>query len=491
MWPPILRSFCEPMSNPAIRRLRTVCVRLAAAAALLLCAAPCRAQEEPVRITLRPDSTRQHIVGFGGTMGWIHPPERWEEEIFDLIFETLGVSVLRVRALGSEQDGEISLETENDNGDPAVFNWTRLPVAATEQRNAVTIRAARKRGVRTIVPTAWSPPAWMKDSNRRSGLWGQLREDMVDEFAELWAAYVIGMKREYDLEFDAVSIQNEPDVSAEGHPTCIIEPDLYARAWGAVAERFRREGLDVRVLGPDVCHIYNLEEYTEALKAAQVGVGAPLLTHLYDDEIPFDAVHEDPERWANAWKMAQEARRPLWFMETCNVGKEGPEPGSYQEALIWAQKVHYALAVGNCEVVCYWALYFDKPGQALVYAERTDGDDYHVTPKFYTSMNWYRFVRPGMVRIDAEHEDERLLVTAFRNPQGAKPRTVVVVVNPGELSRTVDLQPAPTTGWIRYETTFERSCEPVMRQEEGIVLPPRSVTTFLANGHGRTVQNAD
>ena len=46
---------------------------------------------------------KQSIVGFGGTMGWIHPHPDRREEIFDLLFKKLGVSVLRIRALGGEE----------------------------------------------------------------------------------------------------------------------------------------------------------------------------------------------------------------------------------------------------------------------------------------------------------------------------------------------------------------------------------------------------
>ncbi|NQT20145.1 MAG: hypothetical protein HQ592_10610 [Planctomycetes bacterium] len=85
-------------------------------------------------------STHQTIVGFGGTMGWIHPHPRQREEVFDLLFTRLGVSVLRIRALGGEGGDELSLEPRNDNDDPNTFNWPALPIETTEAKNAIIAR---------------------------------------------------------------------------------------------------------------------------------------------------------------------------------------------------------------------------------------------------------------------------------------------------------------------------------------------------------------
>jgi O-glycosyl hydrolase len=444
----------------------------------LVCVGQARGQE-PAEIRINRYRTHQTIVGFGGTMGWIHPPDERAEGVYDLIFKDLGASVLRLRALGSEEGEELSLELENDNADPYTFKWDLLPVKATERRNAAIAREARERGVKTIVPVAWSPPGWMKDNAKRTGMWGKLRDDVLDEYAELWAAYMVGMKREYGLEFQTISIQNEPDVTAEHHPGCMMAPELYARAMAAVSRRLEREGFDVRLLGPDVCNIFNLERYTLAMEEAGVSPGTPLLTHLYDESIPYGAVERDPERWKAARELAREHGRSLWFMETSNREGEGVEHGSYEEALIWAQKMHHALVHGNCEVVCYWALYFDKKGQSLVYSAATDVDGFQITPKYYTSRNYYRFIRPGMLRMDARCSDERLLVSAYRGATITDNQMVVVVVNPGYQARSVELRHGSPSTWLRYETSPERSCKEVPWEEGPADLPARSVTTFV------------
>ncbi len=433
---------------------------------------------------------RQTIVGFGGTMGWIHPHPTQRKEIFDLLFVKLGASVLRIRALGAEGDDEKCLEPVNDDGDPHTFNWPGFLVKETEAKNAIIIKAAQERGVKTIVPVTWSPPGWMKTSGRRKG-GGTLEETRLREYAELWAAYVLGMKKQFDIDIGMISLQNEPDLQYY-YPTCSIPPDLYAKAVKEVEGRFKKEGLSVRVLGPDTCRIYNVEPYVKAMEAAKASPGAPILTHLYDLKIPYERVGEDSRRWRNAREFARNVKRPLWLMETGNYLSYGSAVGSYDEALIWAQKIHWALVAGNCQVVCYWSLFFDKRGEALVYCAKSEDRKYEVTPKFYTSMNYFRFVRPGMVRYAAGCEDGAVLVSAFREPGEKKgplkkerpdelDAKVMVLVNPKAATVNVRLMADVGGPWSRYVTTEKSKCakEESIPRGGAVLLPARSVTTLV------------
>jgi len=427
--------------------------------------------------------THQTIVGFGGTMGWIHPHPQKANEVFDLLFTRLGASVLRVQALGGEGGDELSLEPENDNNDPDTFDWSKLPIKTTEARNAAIIQAAQKRGVKTIVAASWSPPAWMKTTGRRAG-GGELKPELLDEFAELWAAYVIGMKREFRIEIPFISIQNEPDMEYY-YPTCGFVPAFYAKAMVTVAARLKREKLDVRVLGPDTCRIYNMPAYVAETEKLRAAPGEPILTHLYDLSIPYERADRDPERWQKARELARKLKRPLWFMETANYLSYGVEKGSYEEAMIWARKIHSALVDGDCQAVCYWSLYFDKKGEALVYAERNESEKYEITPKFHTSMSYFRHVRPGMVRCEAGSTDKELLVSAFGPAPGVGAPRVIVIINPTDEAKRADVPRSRDEIGSRCETTRTRNCESVpWPRGQPVVLPPQSVTTFVTQPTG-------
>jgi len=425
------------------------------------------------------DGTHQKIVGFGGTMGWIHPHPEKQDEVFDLLFTKLGASLLRIRALGGEKGDESCLEPVNDNDDPDRFDWKGLPIRETEAKNARIIKAAQKRGVKTVLAVTWSPPGWMKGSGRRAG-GGELLDSALGEYAELWAAYLIGMKREFGIDIPLVSIQNEPDMQYY-YPTCGIDEKLYPKAMSAVIERLKREKLETRVLGPDTCRIYHVPDYVETMEKAKVSPRSPILTHLYDLSIPYERVDRDPERWRQAREFARRYGRALWLMETANYLSYGSERGSYDEALIWAQKIHHALVHGDCQVVCYWSLFFDKRGEALIYCAKSEDRKYEVTPKFYTSMNYFRFVRPGMLRCAARSAGRGLLVSAFRGEKSEAESRVIVAINPTRASKTVRLPGKTDERWETHMTTRTEECRRAGTAQGGAALdlPSRSVTTFV------------
>jgi O-glycosyl hydrolase len=322
----------------------------------------------------------------------------------------------------------------------------------------------------------------MKDTSRRAG-GGQLKESMLDEFAELWAAYILGMRREFKIDIPAISIQNEPDLEYY-YPTCRFEPGHCARAMAAVERRLRQEKLSVQVLGPDTCRIYNLPDYLDAMDKAKASPGTPALTHLYDLSIPFERVDRDPARWREAKALALRYRRGLWMVETANYLSWGTEAGSYDEALIWAQKIHHALVEGDCAVVCYWSLFFDKRGEALIYSPRSEAEEVEITPKFYTSMHYYRFVRPGMIRCTATPSVPGLLLSAFRKEKGGEGDRVIVMVHPGDEARSLRFEPGCTGRWDRYVTAATKSCvrEAPVESGEMLELPARSVLTLVRSG---------
>jgi len=434
-------------------------------------------QLRPAQISVDWDRTHQTIIGFGGTMGWIHPHPRQRHIVFDLLFRKLGASVLRIRALGGEDGDEKCLEPVNDNDNPNTFDWSKFPVKMTEAKNATIIKGARRRGVKTIIATAWSPPGWMKDTGRRAG-WGKLKPSMVNEYAELWAAYLLGMKREFDIDIPIISIQNEPDMEWS-YPTCGFEPALYAKAMAAVAARLGREKLNVRVLGPDTPRIYNMPDYVAAMERLGIARREPILTHLYDLLIPYERVDKDPQRWRKARALARKLRRPLWLMETSNYLSYGAEKGSFDEAMIWAQKIHSALVDGDCQVVCFWSLFFDKKGEALIYCPESESEECVITPTFYTSMNYFRFVRPGMVRCEARSTDQSLLISAFRPGPGMGAPRVIVVINPTDEAKTADVPRGRRIGG-RFETSRTSNFSSRPWRGQTVTLPPQSVTTFVS-----------
>jgi len=90
-------------------------------------------------------------------------------------------------------------------------------------------------------------------------------------------------------------------------------------------------------------------------------------------------------------------------------------------------------------------------------------------------MNYFRFVRPGMIRCAARSEDEALLVSAFKDKGGG---FVIVVVNPTDAEKRAALAVGPGD-WKRYETTPAKKCVLTEWQGKYLLLQGRSVTTLV------------
>jgi len=185
--------------------------------------------------------------------------------------------------------------------------------------------------------------------------------------------------------------------------------------------------------------------------------------------------------------MFAKLKKPLWLTELSNStgAFSGKGQGSWEEALAWARHLHLALVEGECSAALFWGLYFDKKGEALVYAERNGADKYEITPKFYTSKNFYKFVRPGAVRVASSPTEGCLEASAFWHAE--RKELVCVVINNGDARRLGTVAIRGLAGHPAkvelHRTSKEEKCvklDPVKEREGGhLIFPAQSVTTVV------------
>jgi glucuronoarabinoxylan endo-1,4-beta-xylanase len=179
--------------------------------------------------------------------------------------------------------------------------------------------------------------------------------------------------------------------------------------------------------------------------------------------------------------------KPLWMTEFSNYSGafSGRRAGTWEEALAWARHMHLALVEGECSAVLFWGLYFDKKGEALVYAKENKAEKYEITPKFYTSKNYFRFVRPGAVRVACSPSEGRLECSAFWHDE--RRELVVVVINPGKAEHHAALSVKGLAAPDRVEmhrTSAAEKCLKLDPERErsgdsGLRFPAESVTTLV------------
>ncbi len=442
---------------------------------------------EPIVIKIDADARRQTVAGFGGTVGWIYPKKEKLEEVADLLFVDLGVSILRLSALSKNGDGtdEGSPEMMNDNRDPNKIDWKGFDFASCEGEQAAIARAAAKRGVRSFVAASWSPPGWMKtDGTRKWG--GRLKKGMETEFAELWTAYLLWMRREHGLKISALSLQNEPK-TLRPYPTAEFKPRDLDRAARALRARAAREKLKPRLLYPEVARLSFLEEYLKAASRETLAASGAISVHAYDLSVDYYEIDKYRAAWRKARKVVAPYRKPLWMTEFSNYSGafSGKQQGSWKEALAWARHVHLALVEGECSAVLFWGLYFDKKGEALLYAAKSKAGKYEITPKFYTSKNYFKFIRPGAVRVASAPTEGALEVSAFWHPK--RKELVAVIINPGKKEKFAAFQVKGLRAPKRtamYRTSAGEKCVALDPERErvdrkSLRFPGESVTTLI------------
>lgn len=386
-----------------------------------------------------------------------------------------------------------SLEITNDDADPestdlANFNLTESDPDEHDPLGSQVayLRAMRAAGVETFIGTVWSPPKWMKH-NRANGNGtahnsappftrepdarsNQLRADLYAEFAEFCVAYVRLLEREAGIELFAISLQNEPRFS-QWYVSAVYDGPALAELVRVVGARFAREGIGTRIFLPE-----DAGDFAEARKLSEPSLEDPLAlsylaalaVHGYarDGERPGSS---EPESWAAMARWAADHGLPLWMTEASGYRHD------WSGALRLASNVHAALRFGNSSVWNYYKLGESEPdSDALI-----RGGESEPSPLYHAARHFYRFIRPGAVRVGSSSSDPELLAVAFDHTDGF----VLVLVNQRDESVRVELtgSPLPETAERLESTASARGVEHGSQLlADSLLLPARSLTTLMA-----------
>ena len=131
--------------------------------------------------------------------------------------------------------------------------------------------------------------------------------------------------------------------------------------------------------------------------------------------------------------------------------------------------------------VHWWCAQNTTGDNALI---RLDGDSYAISARLWAFASYFRFARPGAVRVDAVSSVEEVYVTAFVNTNGS---VAVVVVNEAhvEYGLTVDLWGVANVSRAdAYLTDIAHNVSLVQSYEVSggrlnAVIEPRAAKTFF------------
>ncbi len=285
-----------------------------------------------------------------------------------------------------------SFEKANDNSDPNTFDWSRFDPNSLAPMMTV-LQAMKARGVNTFLGTVWSPPWWMK-TNFSQTMGGMVRPDMYSEFAEYLAAAVIVAKSNFGIDISAISPQNEPYFN-EPYNSAVYTPDQLREVIRAIGTKFTAENLSTKIVGVDDLNFGNSRvnwTYDSILSDPTVNNDLYAITgHTYGAD------------WGSFGQRIALYNKPFWQTETSG------ESNNFAGAMAAADNLYYGLTLANASAYFYWQFSSSDPSQGLM----TNGVP---NQKFYTLKQFYRFIRPGMQRVDVQSPDPLLKVTSFRDP---------------------------------------------------------------------------
>ncbi len=447
--------------------------------------------------SLKVDTSVRHqtIEGFGASInGWSSQmiPVYSEQEFLDFVVDELGLSMFRMqvwpRVLPQAVENWEDISYED-------FVWTGSATRG-QVNNDFAIEIRERNPEIRIIGTIWSPPPWMKENNSLTGTKSgfllapdrtydhdnRLKDDLYQHYAKFLVEYQKYLI-EHGIGLYAFGPQNEPMFTQQFESNLMSGPE-FARLVRTLGAMYEHEGVE-RPL------IYGPEDMTMA-RYYPGGVGGDAARHNpYVDALMEEDTAKYFDIWAthgysdgvnagNAmdpaayWNSIKQFGRPYWITEGGTGGHDWPTPITNGVA----SHIHHALTGGNVSAFVSWQ---------ITDGERSTHGLMHMrekTKKTYATMHYWRFIRPGAVRVDAGSSTNDVRASAYTDYRNHQ--LVIVAINNGPAT-DLDIEiegDDRVFSFQTYRTSATEDCEFVgdVEYADGtarIMLPANSITTLV------------
>jgi glucuronoarabinoxylan endo-1,4-beta-xylanase len=422
----------------------------------------------PRAITIEWATIRQTIDGFGAATNetsFIQPLSSREMDFF-YTTSGIGLSLLRIRDYPSRA------ECESDSKVGVCVSLSGATLLTTDLKAA---QMAVARGA-SVWSSQWSPPAAMKANGDFMKGGAMIGNDAnYASLARLFAGFVTYMASQ-GVPLLALSPQNEPDMST-WYPSATWTSRQIHDFVPYLDAAFRSAGVtNTKILLAEQSHweprlrlwrdsfSYAAETMNDPAVAARVGI---LAAHNYDQRDP-----SSPPRIRNL------TTQRVWQTE---VSTPDAFDGSMDNALVWAQRVHYFLSAARVNAFHYWYLTAGPNNHDNQTLADSSG---RVALRAYAMGSWSKFVRPGWHAV-ATRNSGPLLVTAFQNEAQTDAAIVTVNSRPSAVHEqrfeVGTAMAGSVTPWLTSSDSslVAQPAVPVVDGGFSYTIPPRAVMTFV------------
>src|SRR3984957_3828454 len=461
-------------------------------AVLLFTALQLSAAADQISLTIGPAQRFQTIQGFGACLSLGASPPYDQDWYQTLYARDLGCSIVRMELTPWVLGKDITLPVRL--GDDIEADIRLMDFSAAGGRNAATfIRAINQKKLDRLllIGSLWTPPHWMKDGavihygNNSGGGHLKMDADNLEQFARYVSAYVKGFERVCGVPFYAVSLQNEL-MFKEPYNSCQYTPQEYHDAVAAVGRAFARYGIITKIMGPE-----GMAPNGDFFTGKQMGW--------------IDAVQTDPETagflgffcghghgdgeddfrqyWSKIAGFGKESWVTEWageFPDWIHFDNQGKPDG----ALAMAWHLHEMLADGNNSAALYWQCSDGGPKLTDQNLTGNAPESANASTKFAVARNFFRWIRPGAVRVAITPESPELGASAYVHE---KPRTLTIeLVNTSDHGHAIRIQllaEAPPKAFKAFRSTATERCaaQPDLIPTGGVInftLPAEAVMTL-------------
>ena len=415
-----------------------------------------------IDISIDPQQEYQQIRGFGAAIAdWLYGHNN-DANYIDKIVNDLGLSVMRIFL-------QTGFEPTNDNSDPntaGTFNTGNI----NEQLQVLD--KLHQAGLQNVVLSIFSPPAWMKTNGSEIG--GSLRTNMYEEFAEFYVEY-IKIIEQHGLNVYAISAENEPRWE-QSYGSCVYTPEQLLEITKVLGTRMEKEGMSIKIFGPEDVYNQNWTEYTNTMLNDPVA-------NKYTDIVAIHHQQVDLSSAANYTTIRNYIARfhpdDPYALDYWNSEISGYAAG-WDGAFNLAKGFMVSLRNAKMNALIYGSP--SIPSGLNLDAEALMIDKMP-TKRYYTAKQFFKFIRPGSVMVQCTDDISKdVWAVAFK--QGEESRLTIVALNNSDEPKAINLDMENLPGqFIQYRSSETEDCMIVDTiSGPSVVLSPYSVNTFVAEG---------
>jgi glucuronoarabinoxylan endo-1,4-beta-xylanase len=354
-----------------------------------------------------------------------------------------------------------------------------------------------------FIATVWSPPAdlkwecsfsWAGDdkATRNAGVvstknGGTLNPAKYAEYAE-WLKSNIQLYKTSGVDLYALSLQNEP-LFKQTFNSCTYTTKWYCDMLKEVAPLIKKNYPGLKIFGSE--HMLAMEGkdinwkwfYHSAIKAdPAVSSNLDILAvHGYSDGISASSGSELAKMWVNhTEQFAKPMNKQVWMTETSGYFETWEAVNAKPGALNLAMDMYAGLKYGNISAWVWW-----QGSQSGLIGEFNLMNNTTVTKRYYISKHYFRYIRPGAIRIESTSSDAAVFVTAYEN--AAKGTYTIVLINSGD-AKSVSLEGfnLPASFKMYRTTSGSDNCSLISNVQTGssnsFTVPAKSIVTLQAGG---------